>query len=425
MTPPALETPEKQKERVCNIAELAKTNPDTFKTEVQKLTENDLNALAEVFHKGEKELLSENVRTEIRTRLEELDKTDMNESLDQLKARLPAVEAVLKVPEPTNREQLKQDVDTAAKSVTESVVAAYEVVKQKYLKPLQEKTKDMFLIGPLIAMLTDISPSQIKDTVTRKWYEFLVNADTFGGADNKGFLGKMLWSVSDNARRNLAILDIRDTIREYASENREGETITFDENITKVQWKKMRELTEKNPDAITTNAGTLIEQRRKAGVKEIAFTCDDLLSSPADATAPAENAREAALLKAKNEITAAEKIVIANGPSGVVTLDWTGEKTVTLPMTTDVSKSTINALIGMPQPAHFSVLEIGPNDDIRPNEILLAKRNDINVLFAENTKEVLKAIPNFRTDIGIDGKSQTFTYKNGSFSQKTSKPMPV
>lgn len=421
------ETPEQQNERVRDIAERAETNPEEFKEEVQKLTEQDLNALSHVLLEGDKEKLNEEVRTEIHSRLVELDNINTEVNLDQLKARLPAVATVLQEPEeqPTNKERLKQDVDTAAASVTTSVVGAYEVVKQKYLNPLKEKTKDMFLIGPLIATLSDISPSQIKDVVTRKWYEFLASADMFGGEDSKGFLGKMLGGVSDNARRNLAIFDIRDSIKEYASENRSGETITFDENITKVEWRKMKELTEKNPGAIATNVGTLIEQRRKAGVQDITFACADIIAPPANAEAPADNAREAALLAAKKEIPAAEKIVIAEGSSGVVTLDWNGEKTVTLPMTTDVSKSTINTLINMPRANRFSVIEIGPNDTLHPNEILLKNRNGITILFAENNDEMLQAIPNHEAEITMNGDSQKFAYLNGSFSRVTGETMPV
>ncbi len=465
--------------RAREVAENAAANPEQFKEDVKAMTETQLNALAEILATEKKALLSEAVKAEIRTRLNTLDDETPEETMDMLLARIPAVRSVLESRPPTNTDRLKADMETAQSAVTSRIGTAYEYVKASVITPIIERTKDMFLIGPLLGSLGELSPTQIKNSVTRKWYQFLSTAEFFGGADGKGFFAKTLFNIADGARQHLALLDIRDVIEDHKAENRPGETITLDEKLSREQWKKMKDMLSRDPAAITSKVATLIDQRRTAGITDIKIVCADLLKTDAeaqdqakierlaqlktkiigneawknagvttvndfsadetslnggvltvaeadlDATGAAKpNTRAAALIEARKVLLTPEKIVIAKDLKDVVTVNWNAPRSVTLPLKTGVDLGKVNEVAGSPQPDRFSILEIGASDAIANDEVQLMTRNGSNVLVAENNPAVLDAIAEGNPTIDTAEASPKYKYASGTFTLMPA-PMPV
>ncbi len=476
MTPAVEITPEDQN-RARQVAEQAALNPEKFREDVKTLTEGQLNALADIFVREKREQLSQAVKAEIKARLESLDAATVDESLETLLNRLPAVRTAL---EPrTNTDRLKDDMETAQTAVTSTIGTAYDYVKTNVITPLTERTKDMFLIGPLLSSLGELSPTQIKNAISRKWYQFLSTAEMFGGNDSKSFFGKTLFNIADSARQKLAFLDIHDVIADHKSENRPGETITIDERLSREQWKKMKDMLTRDPAAISSKVASLIEQRRQAGVLGINIVCADLLKTETEAQeqakterlaqlktkiltvgdwknagvtavsdfnadetslyngtltiaeadldpagAPKPNTRAAALLEAKKTLTNTEKIIIAKDLKDVVTVNWNAPKSVTLPTKTGVDMVKVNEVAGTPQPDRYSILEIGPSDVIAGDEVQLISRSGSNVLIAENNAEVLAAIAQGKPKIDTSEPSPKYKYQDGEFTLMPA-PMPI
>lgn len=472
------ETPQQQAERVRDIAALATLNPEKFREEVKTLTESQLNALANIFIHEEKEQLSQAVKTEVKARLESLDAVSVDENLETLLDRIPAVRIMLNGQPASSSERLRQDVDTATNQVTGFVSGTYEYVQQHVMKPIAERTKNMFLIGPLISSMADWSPSHISKSVSRKWYQILASTETFSGIDSKGFFGKIFFKMADGARQKLAFLDVLDVIEEYQDEKKLGETISLDEKVLPDQWRKMRDLIQKNPQAMAERAAALITQHRQANVLAIRITAADILKTDAEVQDQAKierlvqfktkvlalsawknvsvtevsfsaeetslgngmltvveadldesgNAkpatRAAALLEAKKALTNAEKIIIAKDAKDVVTLNWNAPRSVTLPMQTAVDTVKINDLARTPQPDRFSILEIGASDVIANDEVQLMSRNGANVLIAENNPAVLAAIAQGKPTIDTSEPSPKYKYHDGEFTLMPA-PMPV
>lgn len=476
MAVPAPEIAKEQLDRVRPIAELAKTNPEQFKDQVKSLTLQELNTLSNFFGKELKDDVATDVREQIRARLDKLrEEKSVDVNLEMLSGRYTALNKFLAEPR-SNSERLKQDVDTAANQVTGFVGSTYEFMRNNMVKPLAEQTKDWFLIGPIVGSLGDLSPAHIKRAVSRKWHQFLANADTFGGTDSKNFLGKMFFRVADDARQKLAMLDVHDVVEEYQEEKKAGETIALDERMQPDQWRRMREALQKNPRAMAERTAAVINERRKANVLAIKINVADLLKTDAEVVeqaktqrteqlktkmlaleswknagitsvafnadetsigngtltvveadldesgAPKPNTRATAVLEAKKTLTNADKIVISKDVKDIVTLNWNAPKTVTLPMKTAVASDKINDLAGKPQPDRFSLLEIGASDAIANDEVQLISRNGSNVLVAENNPQVLAAIAEGKPKIDTAEASPKYKLKNGEF---TFMPVPT
>lgn len=449
-----------------SAAESAPANPEALKRQEDAEMNTRLESLAnEVQQKKE----SQEVQKQTEAPLEELAIDAGLEALEQRKAK---VEKVLSKPK-TNADRLHDDMESAQEVVTGTISTGYGYVKEKVLKPLVEYTKDWFLVGPLIGSLSELTSEQVTNALSRKWNEFLSTVETFVPSDPTGFFGKKLSGIAEGAKQKLAFLDMRDIIEGYKAEKKPGETITLDETLTAEEWKKMKEALAKDPVAMTAKVINLINKRREAGILTINITSADLTNTAEEneeaskkekvakqknavlngndwknagvtevafsstetsleggklsinegdldeSGAPKPNTQASALLEARQEIST-DKIIIARDPKDLVVLNWNMPKTVTLPMNTATSKARVNELIHAPQPDRFSVLEIGPNDNIAPDEVQLKPGDNGNVLIAENNPAVLDAIARGNPKIDSQEKSPKYKYTNGDFTDISS-----
>lgn len=471
MAIPAQELTPEQMTQVRDIAERATTNPEQFREETKRLTEAQLNALANIFLQERKAELTRAVHAEIKDRLSTLDAETPNESLDDLLRRVPEVKTLLdssevidaKIDEVAGRvtateqvlaasksstERLADDIETTTGTVKSFIGNSYDYVRLNVVKPLADRTKDVFLIGPMLGSLAELSPHHLKNAVSRKIYEFMANMG--GDGTGKNFFGKTLSRMADNARQKLAVMDIDDVLEEYREEKKPGESIALEGKITPDEWRQMKELLQKNPSTMGEKAAAMIAEQRKAGILQIRIRFADLLKTEAevqelakterlkklettvlgvdawknvgvtsvkfsaDETSaengvltiaesdlsetgePKAGSRALALLEAKKTITNAGRIVIAKDTSDVVTFSWKGARTATLPLQTDVDLGKLNEIAGSPQPDKFSALEIAASDDIVNDEARLISRsvNGVtgNTLIVENNPKVLEAI---------------------------------